>query len=121
MTTTRIMNSKAAGQKTKLLNRLAALLTRQTPERNIALLEHLAMTQPDNRTMTEILKAAIQDSGQSFYALGKASGVSKAQIARFMNGERDLRLASVEKLADALGFTLSSRHIPHSTANNPKQ
>lgn len=45
----------------------------------------------------------------SRYALAKATGVSEGVLSRFVNGERDLRLATVDRLASALGLELVAR------------
>ncbi len=54
----------------------------------------------------EQLKAAINGSGKSRYALSCASGVPQSALSRFMSGERGLSLESAAKLADALGLEL---------------
>lgn len=50
-------------------------------------------------TMTEVLRQAIIDSGLPLLTLGKASGVDRASLRRFVNGERSLRLDMADKLA----------------------
>lgn len=57
-------------------------------------------------TLTEQLRTAIQESGRSQVELAQAAGISQGQLSRFMNGQRDLRLSSVERLASELGLTL---------------
>lgn len=52
------------------------------------------------------LRQAITDSGLTHYAIGKAAGVQPNMLDRFMSGERDLRLATAGKIADALGYRL---------------
>lgn len=54
------------------------------------------------------LKTAIQGSGLSVYRIAKAAGVKHAVVARFLNGERDLRLETAGKIAHALKLTLQS-------------
>jgi transcriptional regulator with XRE-family HTH domain len=53
------------------------------------------------------LRAAIRSSGKTVYRIAAESGVSHPVILRFLSGERDIRLATAEKLAAALGLTLS--------------
>ena len=53
------------------------------------------------------LQQAITDSGLTHYAIAKAAGVDIASIDRFMTGERDLRLLTAGKIADALGYELT--------------
>ena len=59
--------------------------------------------------MSEILQAAIESDGRTFYRLGKDAGVSTEIIYRFVAGERDIRLATASKLAAVLGLELLSR------------
>ena len=53
------------------------------------------------------LRTAIRNSGKTVYRVAQESGVSHPVILRFLSGERDIRLATAEKLAAALGLTLS--------------
>jgi plasmid maintenance system antidote protein VapI len=58
--------------------------------------------------IAEQLKGAISKSGMTHYALGKAANVSPAMIDRFIDGERDLRFSSADKLAGVLGMRLEA-------------
>jgi transcriptional regulator with XRE-family HTH domain len=49
------------------------------------------------------LRQAIATSGKSKSQLAKESGVSHPVILRFLSGERDIRLATADKLAAAVG------------------
>ena len=51
------------------------------------------------RSMTDVLKAAIRDSGQTIYAIAKATGLEQSSLRRFMSGETSLRLDLADKLA----------------------
>lgn len=75
----------------------------------------LAADQPDDleqqetnevARINEQLRKAIEKGEESYYALAKRSGVNAVVISRFACGERDLRLETAAKLADALGLTL---------------
>jgi plasmid maintenance system antidote protein VapI len=57
-------------------------------------------------TLTEALKAAVENSGQSVNAIALAAGISQSQLARFVSGERDLRLATADRLAVFFGLRL---------------
>jgi predicted transcriptional regulator len=57
-------------------------------------------------TVTDQLKQTIADSGLSVYKLAKESGVPQPVLHRFMAGEQDLKLATVDKLAGYLGLRL---------------
>lgn len=55
------------------------------------------------------LKDAIEQSGYSQNQLSELSGVNRAQINRFVSGERTLTLESAEKIAEALKLELKKR------------
>jgi ribosome-binding protein aMBF1 (putative translation factor) len=59
-------------------------------------------------SLSETLKQAIRDSDQSEYQIAKAAGVSQIVISRFLSGERDIRMATADKLAGALGLKLGA-------------
>ena len=59
-------------------------------------------------SLSESLKQAIRASGQSEYQIAKAAGVSQIVISRFLSGERDIRMATADKLAGALGLKLDA-------------
>jgi hypothetical protein len=52
------------------------------------------------------LRNAIRERRLTAYAAAKSSGVSVDAVQRFLNEERGLTLASVDKLAVALELTL---------------
>jgi DNA-binding phage protein len=90
------------------LDRLAGLLSEQSPDRRDIFWSDVMAEQPtfDLTTISGQLKHAIAASGLTHYAIGKASGVSSGMILRFMAGERDMRLETVDKIAAALGLRL---------------
>ena len=55
-----------------------------------------------HRTVTE----AIRQGRTNYLALEKATGVQRASIRRFVNGERTLRLDVADKLAAYFGLEL---------------
>jgi len=57
-------------------------------------------------SLSELLKRAIAKSGLSHNAIAKATGVQRASIDRFMNGERTLQLDNADALAAYFGLTL---------------
>lgn len=61
-------------------------------------------------TMREIIREKLR--GQSASRVAAQSGLDRMQVTRFARGERDLTLASAEKLVRALGLELT-------TASNP--
>ena len=57
-------------------------------------------------SLSEALKQAIRESDKSEYQIAQLAGVSQIVISRFLSGERDIRMATADKLADALGLKL---------------
>jgi len=61
------------------------------------------------------LREAIHGRGWTAYAVAKQSGVSVDAVQRFLNDERGLNLATVDKIAWALGLSLcpdDARQVP---------
>jgi plasmid maintenance system antidote protein VapI len=58
---------------------------------------------------SEVLRAAIRESGLTSYRIAKDCGIKPDQIDRFVSGERDLRLATAELIAERLGLELRKR------------
>jgi transcriptional regulator with XRE-family HTH domain len=59
--------------------------------------------------LSEQLRQAIRDCGESRYSLAKRTGVDQSTLTRFMSGERGLRLDVVDVLAEALGLELGPK------------
>lgn len=57
----------------------------------------------------EQLRKAIEDSGESLYAIGNESGVDQSVMSRFMNDERGISLETASKLCSYLGLRLTKR------------
>lgn len=60
-------------------------------------------------TMSDVLRAAVADSGLTLAALHAATGVQPASLSRFLRGERSMRLDLADKLAAFLNLTLQPR------------
>lgn len=58
------------------------------------------------KSMVDVLRAAIKSSGLTHYRIAKDAGIKPQIIDRFVSGERDLRLATAAKLCEALGLEL---------------
>jgi len=61
---------------------------------------------PRSTTFSDILRQAINTDGRSLYRLALDSGVDVAVWQRFVAEERDVRLATAERMARALGLEL---------------
>ncbi len=59
------------------------------------------------KTLTEILRKAIQDSGPNFKKLERESGVLRQSLMKFASGEQSLRLDMADKLAAYFDFELA--------------
>ena len=65
------------------------------------------MPKAKRQTLADILRQAIVKSGQSDYAIAKATGIPQSTITRFRNGTRnELGLTNADKLAQHLGYSL---------------
>ena len=56
--------------------------------------------------MTDVLRAAIQQSDVTRYRIAQDTGVKEASLCRFVHGEQSLRLDKADALADYLGLEL---------------
>ena len=63
---------------------------------------------PFPNSLSEALKRAIRDSDMTVYQIAKSAHVSQIIISRFLSGERDIRVATADKIANALGLKLMS-------------
>jgi plasmid maintenance system antidote protein VapI len=58
------------------------------------------------RTMSDVLREAIAESGMAHIAIERATGVKRASIMRFLRGETSLRLDMADRLAAYFGLEL---------------
>src|SRR5438128_171446 len=65
--------------------------------------------EPDAPVLSDPLRAAIAQSGQSVHRLAKEAKVSAIVLQQFLDGQRDLRLATAERLVQVLGLKLVAR------------
>ena len=56
--------------------------------------------------MTSVILKTINESGQSLYAIAKATGIQKTALGRFVAGKQSLRLDIADKLAVHFGLVL---------------
>ena len=56
--------------------------------------------------VSDSLKTAIETSDMTVYEIAKRAKVSQIIISRFLSGERDIRMATADKLAQVLGLKL---------------
>jgi hypothetical protein len=60
-------------------------------------------------TLTDALKAAIENSDASRYRTAQDTGILETSLSRFVRGESSLRLDKADVLADYLGLELVPR------------
>ena len=58
--------------------------------------------------LSQALKDALRASDWSRYQIAQDAGVSQIVVSRFLSGERDIRMATADKLAEALGLKLAN-------------
>jgi DNA-binding phage protein len=59
--------------------------------------------------LSQALREALRASDKSMYQIAQEACVSQIVLSRFLSGERDIRMATADKLAEALGVKLASR------------
>jgi DNA-binding phage protein len=58
--------------------------------------------------LSQALRDALRASDKSMVQIAQDAGVSQIVVSRFLSGERDIRLATADKLAEVLGLKLAS-------------
>jgi plasmid maintenance system antidote protein VapI len=64
---------------------------------------------PKRLTLADQLRKMIRDSGKTVNAVAVESGIAQPVLYRFVTGERDLTLSTVQRLADHFGLELRRR------------
>ena len=59
--------------------------------------------------LSQALRDALQASDRSIDQIAQDAGVAQIVVSRFLSGERDIRMATADKLAETLGLKLASR------------
>lgn len=67
--------------------------------------------------LAAVIRRAIEESGESAYAVAKGSGVSQAVLSRFLSGSRGLTLETADRLCHHLGLELVRRSPPITPAS----
>ena len=58
--------------------------------------------------LSQALKDALLASDKSLDQIAHDAGVAHIVVTRFLSGERDIRMATADKLAETLGLKLAS-------------
>jgi plasmid maintenance system antidote protein VapI len=59
--------------------------------------------------LTEQLRQAVADSGNTLGTLARETGIDKSALSRFVNGERGLSMKAIDALGDCLGLEIKRR------------
>ena len=59
--------------------------------------------------MSDQLRQAIDDSGQSRYWIAKETGIDESALSKFYNGLRGITSATLDKLGEYLGLEIITR------------
>jgi len=59
--------------------------------------------------LTESLREAIEQSGQTRYAIAQGTGISEAQLSRFVRRIQGISIENAELIADHLGLEIVLR------------
>lgn len=62
---------------------------------------------PEAGNIAVALKAALESNPQSIYKICQEAGISQIVVSRFLSGERDIRLATADRLAKILGLSVA--------------
>ncbi len=57
--------------------------------------------------LSQALRDALRSSDRSMDQIAQDAGVSQIVLSRFVSGERDIHMATADKLAEALGLTIA--------------
>src|SRR5438045_1375019 len=67
----------------------------------------LEATAAEAGAISDALRAAIKISPKSVYQICKEAGISQIVISRFLSGQRDIRLATADRLAQTRGLVIA--------------
>jgi transcriptional regulator with XRE-family HTH domain len=59
-------------------------------------------------SLSELLRRSIRESGRSVEEIANMAGVSSIVIAGFVSGERDIHMATADRLARSLGLEVTA-------------
>lgn len=60
-------------------------------------------------SMADTIRRAIDQSGESRYAISQATGIAESTLSRFYNGVGDLKLETADMICQHLGLELRPR------------
>jgi transcriptional regulator with XRE-family HTH domain len=60
-------------------------------------------------SFTDQIRQAVLDSDMSRNQIATETGIDKGSLSRFVNGERGLSVAAIDKVADLLGLEVTEK------------
>lgn len=66
----------------------------------------LFMGRRRSKILSDQVKQAIDDSGQTRYAIAKATGIDESALAKFYNGQRGITTDTLDRLGSYLGLRI---------------
>jgi DNA-binding phage protein len=73
------------------------------------------------KALSDQLREAVRRCGKSRYRISQETGITQAQLSRFVNGHADLALATIDKLIECLGLKIKIDNKASSKKRNTKQ
>ena len=68
----------------------------------------MAPMRADRVRLSDQIRQAIEDCGQTRYRISKRTGISQATLSRFMSGGRGLPMKTLDTLADYLNLNITT-------------
>ncbi|MDQ7014649.1 MAG: helix-turn-helix transcriptional regulator [Planctomycetota bacterium] len=62
-------------------------------------------------TVTKTLRKAVEQCGESRYAISKATGIPASVLSRFVAGGHGLRSDNIDRLSAYLGLELKAKRV----------
>lgn len=75
----------------------------------MATMKRIEVALTDGGDLGEVLRAVIDQSGLTRYAIANQAGISEATLSRFYTGSRPTTLETLTKVCESLGRTLKVR------------
>jgi hypothetical protein len=102
-----------SGLKPDRLDAFGVYLEREAKRETRSMTKRRKGTPPRLPTLTEMIRVTIVKRGLTAYRVAKTIGTSPVVIQRFLNHERDLKGVTLDKLAAALGLSLTETETGH--------
>lgn len=77
---------------------------------------NMAKKKPKRLKLTDQIRQAIEDCGETRYQIWKATSIDNATLCRFVSGERGLSMEALDTLAEYLELDIISRRSSKGTS-----